>query len=226
MNHRTVRFCPRGHDTLECGRLENNRDCKECHRERGLAQRQQRRLSANGEKGKIVYRGRNQFCPNGHDTWVHGRYACSSVCRVCALERSVRQREQDPGRVRGYKRRWHFSHPDIVRASSLNWRKKNRLYDSLRGSSRRALLRSVGLKEGDFNWVVDYYGPSCVYCGAPMSGFDHLHPLSRGGEHVLLNLAPSCFSCNSGKRDRPIWYMIRPVAEFRVRPSSRLVPGR
>lgn len=189
---------------------------------------------------QLIYSGRRQFCPHGHDTWKHGRYLTNHGCRLCHLERSRAQRIAHPKRLRAYKRKWRQLNPVKRRRAEVRWRENNRVYDSLRGSLRRALYRAANLTEDEVASVVSYYGLGCVYCGAPMTGFDHLHPLSRGGVHEARNLAPACWACNSAKKAQPIWVMLRPVEydhlvdttwagkvqEFRQKPNARLVPGR
>lgn len=48
----------------------------------------------------------------------------------------------------------------------------------------------------------------CVYCGASAPDVvlqvDHIDPVAKGGDNNILNLATSCFACNSGKSDRRI----------------------
>ena len=45
---------------------------------------------------------------------------------------------------------------------------------------------------------------SCFWCGSPITDLekdmtiDHIHPLSRGGNHDDGNLVVSCFKCNQG----------------------------
>jgi len=42
----------------------------------------------------------------------------------------------------------------------------------------------------------------CKYCGMPASGFDHIIPVSKGGDAGPDNIVPACTSCNSSKKDR------------------------
>lgn len=49
---------------------------------------------------------------------------------------------------------------------------------------------------------------ACYVCGAALSWavdreaqIDHVHPIGRGGEHTMANLAPSCGPCNRDRRD-------------------------
>lgn len=49
---------------------------------------------------------------------------------------------------------------------------------------------------------------TCQYCGkrAPdvVLNIDHITPVAAGGKNELLNLATSCFECNSGKSDKKL----------------------
>ncbi|MDQ6650325.1 MAG: HNH endonuclease [Actinomycetota bacterium] len=47
-------------------------------------------------------------------------------------------------------------------------------------------------------------GGRCVYCNAPATSIDHVHPRSRGGEHVWENVVSACGRCNHQKADRAI----------------------
>jgi hypothetical protein len=49
----------------------------------------------------------------------------------------------------------------------------------------------------------------CIYCGKEAeTTFDHLIPLSEGGEDTISNQVPACQSCNSSKGSRDVieWY--------------------
>jgi hypothetical protein len=60
--------------------------------------------------------------------------------------------------------------------------------------------------------------PLCAYCGDPITegnrSFDHIDPVSRGGEHSIDNLVVCCQGCNSSKRDHPllVWLASRHAA--------------
>lgn len=49
---------------------------------------------------------------------------------------------------------------------------------------------------------------TCQYCGAQAPNVelqvDHINPVALGGANDILNLVTSCFSCNSGKRDKAL----------------------
>lgn len=49
---------------------------------------------------------------------------------------------------------------------------------------------------------------TCQYCGQKppevVLEVDHIHPVSKGGEDISINLITSCFACNRGKRAKII----------------------
>lgn len=49
--------------------------------------------------------------------------------------------------------------------------------------------------------LIGWWGlqPKLCECGAPANSLDHIHPLSRGGRHSLVNLQLLCGPCNSRK---------------------------
>lgn len=42
----------------------------------------------------------------------------------------------------------------------------------------------------------------CQYCGSHADSIDHVHPRSRGGEHIWENVVAACRPCNLSKGDR------------------------
>lgn len=44
----------------------------------------------------------------------------------------------------------------------------------------------------------------CAYCDQLATTWDHVIPVSRGGETVPGNILPACGTCNSSKRDRDL----------------------
>lgn len=55
--------------------------------------------------------------------------------------------------------------------------------------------------------IISELGNECIYCGISADEerlqLDHLWPKSAGGLWVIGNLAPSCPTCNSGRRQDP-----------------------
>lgn len=76
--------------------------------------------------------------------------------------------------------------------------------------------RDLGLSAGQWSalrlLVFERDGFQCQYCGLSdleHPQCDHVIPLSRGGVTNLRNLATSCKSCNSSKRDRLVSEWVR-----------------
>lgn len=44
----------------------------------------------------------------------------------------------------------------------------------------------------------------CAYCGATAESWDHIVPVSKGGQTSMGNIVPACLSCNSSKHDRDL----------------------
>lgn len=54
-------------------------------------------------------------------------------------------------------------------------------------------------------WFEQNGGLDCLYCGAVEAArWDHLHPVTRGGDTVPGNLVPACPRCDDSKQDRTI----------------------
>lgn len=60
-----------------------------------------------------------------------------------------------------------------------------------------AALRTAVFQRDDF---------TCRYCGARGGRLecDHVHPVSRGGDHSFENLVTACFRCNRSKRNKTV----------------------
>lgn len=52
------------------------------------------------------------------------------------------------------------------------------------------------------DFLDQYKGKPCAWCGAPSNSIDHIVPLVRGGTNDASNLQPMCRRCNSKKGDR------------------------
>jgi hypothetical protein len=71
--------------------------------------------------------------------------------------------------------------------------------------------------------VVSFFGntpPECVYCGSPnVQRWDHLVPITKGGDTVLGNMVLACASCDDSKRDLSFDEWI--LCESKLSPKSR-----
>lgn len=60
-------------------------------------------------------------------------------------------------------------------------------------------------KRGLKGWLkaklIESYNGACQYCGAIGTTFDHIVPVSKGGDRGPINVTLACEECNWGKRD-------------------------
>lgn len=78
---------------------------------------------------------------------------------------------------------------------------------------QHAHARSRGVKPipviGQRN-LLDMFDGLCAYCRLrPASTWDHIIPISRGGETVPGNIVPACASCNASKGNRNVARWVR-----------------
>jgi 5-methylcytosine-specific restriction endonuclease McrA len=61
--------------------------------------------------------------------------------------------------------------------------------------------------------ILEDFEGRCAYCNAPATTWDHIVPISKGGETAPWNVVPACHSCNSSKKDRDVmeWLEVRGI---------------
>lgn len=70
----------------------------------------------------------------------------------------------------------------------------------------RALLDCIAdrrFSSDEIQEVLAFFGPgepTCVFCGGPVERWDHLVPVSEGGDTVIGNMVPACAKCDDSKR--------------------------
>lgn len=184
-------FCPRGHDTQEVGRYSSGR-CKLCTREDARQREKDGNRTPLSSESKQKARIREK-------AWVEANQA-----RVKVYKKSYRDKLEAKESARAYARTPERKAKATV--ANRAWRSKNRAHANQLCLARN--MKVPPLKKAESDFLLSYYGDACVYCSGEATGFDHLYPISKGGEHTLSNLAPACGSCNSRKSNRPIWVMV------------------
>jgi hypothetical protein len=53
--------------------------------------------------------------------------------------------------------------------------------------------------------LLDYFDGQCAYCGKAATTWDHIVPVSKGGQTVPWNIVPACVSCNSSKKTSDVF---------------------
>lgn len=104
---------------------------------------------------------------------------------------------------------YYYQHKDERREYNARWNKNNPGKSTLYWRKRKAIQNGASLVDfTDLQWkeLLGKYDYSCAYCGASNIKLqqDHVHPVSRGGNHTASNIVPACISCNSSKKDRTL----------------------
>jgi len=82
------------------------------------------------------------------------------------------------------------AHPEQTRRTKSRADKKR----------KERLRNGPGVTMAQYRELKRAYGGLCAYCGAREADtFDHVIPLSRGGEHSINNVLPACRPCNERK---------------------------
>jgi hypothetical protein len=51
--------------------------------------------------------------------------------------------------------------------------------------------------------TAESFGNECAFCGGPVQRWDHLVPVSAGGDTILGNMVPACSKCDDSKQGQP-----------------------
>lgn len=133
-------------------------------------------------------------------------------------------RQENPDRVRAWKRReyqknrekqidkareWRLKNPERARAYHNAYWRARPIQNRLKVHRRRLIVLDAGAEISAELWraMCDWFGNTCLCCGAsaPLT-MDHVIPVTRGGTNEARNLQPLCRSCNSSKGDRTVDY--------------------
>jgi 5-methylcytosine-specific restriction endonuclease McrA len=138
--------------------------------------------------------------------------------------RSQRWRERHPDSSREYQRTYRATREEMLRASRAKWAKTNpernaaakRAWKAANPDraqahvlTRRARKRNAtgrGVSPAEWREALAASLGLCAYCNGTLTPptFDHIDPISRGGEHDVDNLAVACKPCNDSKGDTPL----------------------
>lgn len=126
------------------------------------------------------------------------------------LQKSKEWREANRERYRLLIRRANHKryteNPEKVRAATKKWERENpdkhRAYKRLQRAKRRGATSGTPV---DRAYIIQRDSSICHICGETVEpndiNLDHLIPLSKGGEHTVVNLRVSHFRCNRLRSD-------------------------
>ncbi len=161
--------------------------------------------------------GHGRFCSQKCNTAGHAGLAAASrlaAARWKELDKAgliTRRRGPDNPLWRGGKK--ESVRRDIesgkTAAQTKRWRRANP--DKFRGYVAKRSKKGAKLPKGTVQRIGDSQRWRCAICRRSIRSryhVDHIHPLSRGGDHVPRNIQLLCVSCNVRKQARdPIDYM-------------------
>jgi len=131
----------------------------------------------------------------------------AAAYREAHREKAAAYREAHREKANAYAMKYSADHRAEIASKTKTWRKANhdKVLDNC--ALRRARKRGATVEKVRRGYVFERDGGRCHVCGkkVPKKGWhmDHLIPLSRGGEHSLLNVAASCPRCNLRKHAKP-----------------------
>lgn len=168
------------------------------------------RKSANGK----AYHAANRERDNVRGAAWYKAHAPEILDRIRDSERekSRRLRAERPEVARARSRRWYRKNMARAAAMSRAWRQANLEVMQRHAANRRALHAGVvrTLTAAEWRDTLALFDGACAYClrtDRPLTQ-DHIVPISRGGPHSQENVVPVCGSCNSRKHDRSIFAML------------------
>lgn len=108
-------------------------------------------------------------------------------CRELNRQWVIQNRE----RANALSREWYRKHPEVNKAARRRWR------------ARKKNAEICDLTAKEWLELLEHNGNKCGYCGGSDNlSQDHAVPLTRGGDHTLTNIIPSCRPCNSRKHTK------------------------
>lgn len=174
-----------------------------------------RRCRGCGETKPVTEFNVDRTRPDGHG------YVCRACGRVSPVDVPNRiERADARHRGQGWCRECRSWHPTGNMSKQGVCREHQRAEDRRRYAEdpehrHRRLQHAIAHRRGILplpSIAVDYlteeFEGRCAYCPAPATAWDHVIPVSKGGDTTPLNIVPACKSCNSSKRDRDVWVWI------------------
>lgn len=153
-----------------------------------------------------------------------GRLGRRADCKTCVKSRSMSKYLSDPEKFAVSHRHWREKNKDSLRAKAREAYKKNpeRWIEHAKNREHRirALKHSGRYEAGiTVKRLQARDGSLCTYCKrimtfdvAPFGAYtplratiEHILPISRGGDHTLINTALACWECNCERGCNTSW---------------------
>lgn len=193
------------------------RNCKQCRSQRTDKVEYAKRLANRaigikrcarcGEEKPFAAFGKSVRSPDGHHYYCKACTKVLSAAKYAANRdkhrlRTTRWARENAEKTHAIYRKWRVSHMEVSRESGRRRR------------ARKKNARAIPFTEAALQAKMDYWNNRCWICGEPADTIDHVKPLAKGGWHALANLRPCCLKCNSGKRDRWPYPLVRNIPRW------------
>jgi 5-methylcytosine-specific restriction endonuclease McrA len=132
-----------------------------------------------------------------------------SLCTTCGWKR---YKNSDKGMIK--KKEYYEKNKDKAKIWFKRWTQRNHEYyklsTRLKEHKRRTIYGAGNVKVID--WLkIRNSSPMCPMCGRWVGcenlTIDHIVPISKGGEHTIVNIQAICRKCNVIKRDKIYYYL-------------------
>jgi 5-methylcytosine-specific restriction endonuclease McrA len=145
---------------------------------------------------------------------TRGKLKVNSRCKTCASEIATEWRLANRERYNRFFREWRKNSDNKARSKAWieDWQARNpdkkQAHNAKGKAKRRARMAQTKDQLTTTQWrerVAEFNG-HCAYCLKPWTEMhmEHMHPVSRGGEHSLNNVIPACGDCNRAKGSRTL----------------------
>ena len=203
------------------GRYGRRAHCNECRAQEEKDRRAASPLTED-QKEEAAKRSRDWYAVNRDRAITYSKdWAKKNPARCVARTRAWQKRNpervkeanrnwatQNRDRTREYSRQWQAQNRELYHEIQRRWRAENQTYWRIRDKALRSTQSDFTLDQ----WleVLEEFGHCCAYClrHDVKLTMDHIISIAKGGTHTRDNIVPACKSCNSRKKDRPIFYML------------------
>lgn len=122
------------------------------------------------------------------------------------LEQMKLYYDENKDRIAEYKREYSKRNKKRIAEKARLYLKNNPEKFRERNARRKALIRKNTVGKVDYEEILKRDGMFCHICQSPIEDgnyhFDHVIPLSKGGEHSMENIKIAHARCNLAKRDK------------------------